>query len=147
MKQIFTFSMLVLTLASCTTMNKSLREPNSRVEFKKEDFTLSKQVTGEATSVKIIGIDWARIFKNKTGTVSGEGGINALSLSSIPVIGNYIGDKTSAYALHDMMENNQGYDVVFYPQYDTKVSRPFLGLGFIIKKTKVKATARLARLN
>lgn len=147
MKQILCISLLCLVFTSCTTINKSLREPNSRVEFKKEDFTLSKQVTGDATSVKILSIDWERLFTKKTGTVNGEGGTNALTTASIPVVGNYIGDKTSAYALHEMMENNPGYDVVFYPQYDTKVSRPFLGLGFIIKKTTVKATARLGRLN
>ena len=134
--KILKISLFLFVVITCQACTKS----ESKKKIFIFDFDKTMCFTPEPEEGKVI-------FKNKTGTVSGEGGINALSLSSIPVIGNYIGDKTSAYALHDMMENNQGYDVVFYPQYDTKVSRPFLGLGFIIKKTKVKATARLARLN
>jgi hypothetical protein len=44
------------------------------------------------------------------------------------------------------MENNKGYDVVFYPQYEVTVRRP-IGLGFIYKVTTVKATTRLGKLN
>jgi hypothetical protein len=44
------------------------------------------------------------------------------------------------------MFTNPGYDVIFYPQYETKISKPALGLGFIVKITKVKTTARLGKL-
>ena len=45
------------------------------------------------------------------------------------------------------MSQNKGYDVVFYPQYETKVQKPALGIGFITKITTVKTTARLGKLN
>jgi hypothetical protein len=45
------------------------------------------------------------------------------------------------------MSSNPGYDVVFYPQFETKVVKPFLGLGFLTKITTVKTTARLGKLN
>lgn len=121
-----------------------MREPNVRVELTKNDFTLSDQVDAEAKSVRVIGIDFSRIFMKKTGTV--EGGSAAISLASIPVIGNVLSDKTSNYALYELMQNNPGYDVIFYPQYETKVVKPILGIGFLTKITTVKTTARLGKL-
>ena len=44
------------------------------------------------------------------------------------------------------MEKNPNYDVVFYPQYETTVKKPILGLGFLTKVTTVKTTARLGKL-
>ena len=51
-----------------------------------------------------------------------------------------LGDKTSNYALYSIMNDNKGYDVIFYPQYASTVERPILGMGFIMKKITVKAT-------
>jgi hypothetical protein len=130
-------------LSSCTTINKSMREANVRVELNKNDFTLSDQFSAEAKSTKILGIDFARLFLKKTGNSSGGSG--ALNLASIPVIGTVVVDRTSNYALYDIMTNNPGYDVVFYPQYETKVVRPLI-LGFLYSTTTVKATARLGKL-
>ena len=62
-------------------------------------------------------------------------------------IGTFIGNKTANYSLYELMNGNPGYDVVFYPQYETKVFKPVLGIGFITKITKVKTTARLGKLN
>jgi hypothetical protein len=55
-------------------------------------------------------------------------------------------DKTANYSLYELMTNNPGYDVVFYPQYETKVLKPILGIGFLTKITTVKTTARLGKL-
>jgi len=134
----------VLTFSSCTTINKSMREPNSHVEFTKGDFSYSDQVSAEASCTKIFSIDFTRLFTKKTGSV--EGGAAAISLASIPVIGNIIADQTANYALYELMEKNAGYDVVFYPQYEIKVVKPLLGLGFLTKITTVKVTAKLGKL-
>jgi len=136
---------LIITLASCTTINKTMREPNVKVNLNKSDFTLSDQFEAEATSVKIIGIDWERLFTKKTGEISNNS--TNISLATIPVLGTLVTDNTSNYALYNLMNNNPGYDVVFYPQYESKVIKPFLGFGFITKVTKVKAKARLGKLN
>ena len=123
-----------------------MREPNVIVELSKTDFTLSNQVSAEAVTVKVLGIDWARLFTKRTGNI--EGGNSALiNFASIPVIGNVVSDKTANYALYELMKNNPNYDVVFYPQYETKVSKPALGVGFITKITTIKTTARLGKLN
>ena len=141
------FVAVVAALTSCTTLNHSMKAPNTLVNLEKSDFALSEQLSAEATSTKIFGIDFARIFKSKTGVVEGAGGAGSISLASIPVIGNFVGDKTANYSLYNLMEANPGYDVVFYPQYETRVIKPVLGIGFITKITTVKTTARLGKLN
>lgn len=146
LKSFLVIGIVITSLSSCTTLNHSMREPNTRVELNKSDFTLSDQVTAEATSKKILGIDFQRLFSKKTGEIERSGAVS-INLASIPVVGNLATDKTSNYALYELMSSNPGYDVVFYPQYETKISKPFLGIGFIIKTTTVKTTARLGKLN
>lgn len=149
MKRLLTiFGVLVFTsmiFSSCSTYNTTMREPNVLVELEKDDFSLSEQVSAEAKSTKIIGIDFERLFTKRTGTI--KGGASGISLASLPVIGNLLNDKTSNYALYELMNNNKGFDVIFYPQYQTKVVKPILGIGFLLKTTTVKTTARLGKLD
>lgn len=133
-----------LFFSSCSTINKTMREPFARVELEKEDFTLSDQVTAEAYSKTIFGIDWKRLRKRNTGEI--ERTSFNINLANIPVVGNVITNKTANYALYELMNNNPGYDVVFYPQYETSIKRP-IWIGFFCRKTTVKVTARLAKLN
>jgi hypothetical protein len=139
------FVAIIATLSSCTTMNHSMREPNTRVNLNKSDFALSDQLTAEAKSVKVLGIDWSRLFMKKTGTVEG-GNSSLITFVNVPVIGNLVYDRTANYSLYKLMNSNPGYDVVFYPQYETKVFRPILGIGLFTKITTVKTTARLGKL-
>lgn len=138
---------IVIMASSCSSVHTSMREPNTRLELTKNDFNLSDQVSATASTTRIIGIDFKRIFTKKTGSVTKDGESNNINFSSIPVIGNYFSrDKTSSYSLYELMKKNPNYDVVLYPQFETKVNRPFLGLGFIYKKSTVKTTARLGQL-
>lgn len=131
-------------ITSCTNIRQSMREPNSRVDFTAKDFTFSEQVSGEAKTVKVLGIDWKRLFNKKEGEVESGMPVN-FSLASIPVIGTLIpGDKTTNYALYNMMQANPGYDVIFYPQFEKTEKRPILIP--LIRITKVKAKARLAKI-
>lgn len=125
-------------MAGCTTISKTMKEPANYVEFKKDDFELSAQVSAEATSVRIIGIDFSRLFKKEVGSIEGPGNF------VVPVIGSFLTDKTSAYAMYNMMNQYPGYDVIIYPQYDKKKEVPFLIP--IFTKTTVKVTARLGKL-
>jgi hypothetical protein len=132
------------TFSSCYTVNKTMREPFARVELEKDDFTLSDQVTAEAYSRTIFGIDFKRLRKRNTGEIQSSS-FN-INLANIPVVGNVITNKTANFALYELMNSNPGYDVVFYPQYETSVKRP-VWIGFFCRKTTVKVTARLAKLN
>jgi ABC-type molybdate transport system substrate-binding protein len=142
-------ALLATLISSCTTINKSMREPNNRVQFSKSDFTLSDQLTAEANTTRVFGIDFARIFTKKTGNIEAGGSFSSLiNLASLPVVGGFVsGDKTVNYSLYEMMNANPGYDVVFYPTYEIKVVKPIIGIGFILKTTHVKSTARLGKLN
>ncbi len=143
LKSFLLIGIAVAMFSGCTSLNKTMREPNSKVQFVKSDFTLSDQLSAQATSTKILCIDWSRLFMSKAGTV--VGGASGISLANIPVFGSILSDKTSNYALYELMQNNPGYDVVFYPQYESKTVRP-IGLGFIFKTTTVKVTAKLGKL-
>jgi hypothetical protein len=144
LKSFLLIGIAIVAFSSCTTINKSMKGTDPIVKFVKADFTFSDQVSSEATCTKIVGIDWSRLFMKKTANV--EGGAGAISIASIPVIGNVIADKTANYALYDLMQNNVGYDVVLYPQYETKVVKPIIGIGFLTTITTVKVTARLGKL-
>ena len=140
------FVAIIAAFSSCTTLNHSMREPTTRVNLTKSDFSLSDQVSAEAKTIKILGIDWERFLTKKTGTVENSGS-SPITLVSIPVIGNFISDKIDDYSLYELMSANPGCDVVFYPQYEMKVFKPVLGIGFFAKITTVKTTVRLGKLN
>jgi len=139
------FSLLILiAFSGCTAVNKTMREPNVRVELNMDNFELSGQVSAEASSTKILYIDWDRLTHSESASL--EGGAMTINFAMIPVVGNVISDLTANYALYQLMINNPGYDVVFYPQFETVVEKPVLGIGFITTKTTVKVTARLGKL-
>jgi hypothetical protein len=137
---------IMLSLASCSSTNMSMREPNSRVNFTKSDFTFSEQLSAEATTNRILGIDWWRLFSKKTGKIDKDEA-TTVNLATIPVIGSLITDPTANYALYNLMSANAGYDVVFYPQYATVTKKPVIGIGFFYKKTTVTVKARLGKIN
>ncbi len=132
-------------LSSCTTYHNTMREPNVRVDLNKSDFTLSEQVSANAVTHKILGMDFSRMFTKKTANIDNPR-VKSKSFN-IPIIGNMLIDRTTSYALYELMNNNKGYDVVIYPQYEKRVFKPVLGIGLFYKKTEVKTTARLGKLN
>ncbi len=136
-----------LFFTSCSTTGRTMKEAYTRVEFQKDDFTLSDQKTGEATAKYIFGIDFDRLFHTTSGATVKNGVAPTIFdvIATIPVIGTKLVDPTSSYAIYDLMKNNEGYDVVFYPQYVRKVEKP-IGLGFLYRIVTVKATARLGKL-
>lgn len=136
------FVAFVAVFSSCSTYNSSLREPNVRVELNKNDFALSGQVSGVATTTTYFGIDFEHLFVKNTASIDGSGPL--ISVAMIPVVGEVLGDRTANYALYEMVTKNAGYDVIFYPSYEKKVVKPIL-LG-IYKITTVKVTGRLGKL-
>lgn len=131
-------SLAMLFMASCNTYTHSMKTANAFVEYHAEDFTLSPAVTGEATVVRVLGIDWNRLF----GKV--EIGITPSVGTVIPYIGMSIPSGAN-YALYDLMQKNPGYDVVIYPQVESYRHAPILGTD-LYSKTTYKVTARLGKL-
>lgn len=131
---------LLATVSSCTTYTKTMREPNARLEFEKDDFIFSEQVRGNAREVIVLGVDWNRLFRKESGDVRP-------TRVNVPIIGsNIYNSKAASYALYNMMADHPGYDVVFYPQYSAKVTRPVIGIGFIVRITDIDVKARLGKI-
>lgn len=145
LKNVFFVAVLAAFFASCSVTHQGMREPNARVEFQKGDFEFSQQVTGKATTTKILGIDFERLFDKKRADIKKDGIAEMVDLASIPVVGNYTQNTVYNYALYDLISNNTGYDVVFYPSYVETVSKP-IGIGFLYKITTVEVKAKLAKI-
>ena len=129
-------AVVAVAFTSCELQSHSMKQPNNIVKFVKDDFKYSPQVTGEATSTQILMIDWARLFSKKMGEAPEAGVVE------IPVIGNLIANKVNNNALFNIMQDNPGYDVVFYPSFEPK-TKNYL---YLYKVTTVKVTARLAKI-
>ncbi len=163
MKKLFYATLLIFIgmMTSCSISNIAMKQPDNHIEFYKNDFDYSAQVTGEATSVKILMVDWTRLFNVKKGDVTGENSGNPTEITTInvatqfvedgivgafnaiiPVIGDFGKEKVNQYALYEMMKKNPGYDIVLYPQYESK---KFV-IPILYSKTTVRATARLAKI-
>jgi len=134
---------LIGLLSSCSISNRTLKTPNYHIEFEKADFEYSDQLSAQATSVRILGIDWERLFNMKMGQIEQDGPASYPVPFAVPVIGDYGKGVVSSYALYNLMQENPGYDVVIYPQYEAD---NFVVPIFYSKKT-VKVTARLAKIN
>ncbi|MDI9358659.1 MAG: hypothetical protein QM528_06910, partial [Phycisphaerales bacterium] len=158
----FIFSVFVLTtlLTSCASYNRTMRGANTSVGFSRGDFVISRQVSAIASSRTVLGIDFKRSFGSDatregklTGADQETGGplfnvgvlFPFIGTFIVPIIGNLVHDRTASYALYELLKENPGYDVVIYPQFETKIVRPY-GLGFLSKITTVRVTARLGRL-
>ena len=140
--QILFFIGLLALISSCTVSHRTLKTPNYHVEFYKADFEYSQQVSAEATSVRILGIDWERLFNYKMGLVERGGSETGPVPFFIPVVGDYGKGMVSSFALYNLMQENPGYDVVIYPQYEAD---NYIIPIFYSKKT-VKVTARLGKI-
>lgn len=142
-KLVFIALAVFMVSVSCTTVRKTMREPNAYMELKKDDFILSEQVSAEAQTTYVFNIDFARLFSKKEGVA--ENPSQMINFAMLPVVGNLLTDRTANYALYELMVQNPGYDVILYPQYEIKVERP-IGVGFIYRIVTAKVTARLGKL-
>ena len=134
-----------LFMSSCHTYRHNMREPNSYVQYHAEDFELSEQVVGEATVVRIIGIDWQHLFGTKEIAGTEANLLEPTMGTTIPVIGQVSLPTGVNYALYNMMQKNPGYDVVIYPQVESHRYAPVIGTD-IYSKTTYKVSARLGKL-
>ena len=78
MKRLLFIIGLVVTISSCTTINKSIKQPFSSIDIRMDDFDLTEQKTANASSITFIGIDVHRYFIKQMGPGS--------TVSSIPVL-------------------------------------------------------------
>ena len=133
MKSYFLYAIIIVTFASltsCSVSTQLMREHNTFVVLGKDDFIISKQVQTEVQPK-------LSPFSIKSGTVATDG----FKMHSFPIIGGLFGkrmSKAETFALYQLMQENPGYDVIFYPQF---ISTQSLG------KSRVLVKARLGKLS
>ena len=140
MKKLTYLAILVvaLSMTSCSALTRGMREPVVTFELNSGDYTLSEPVTAQATSVRIFGIDWKRLFSVESAVVDAP-----IVTSSLTSLAAGLLPTTENYALYTLMEENPGYDFVMYPQSKSEFHH---FLWFIYSKETTTVTARLGKL-
>ena len=131
-KSLFVILLAVVAIAtSCSTTNRTMKEPIVQFQLNADDYILSEQVVGEAPVTRVFGIDWSRLFTNRYGQISTPiyGITTTLSLDT-------------QYAVYDLYEKNPGYDFVMYPQVTVVTS----GVPGLFQQDKIKGVARLGKM-
>lgn len=127
-----------LLLASCTVHQRMIADSSSRVNFTEKDFSITPVYSGEATVVRVFGIDWGFFIKRGSGYIGNE-----VSAISVPLAGTVLRpNKADQYALHDLLKRHPEYEVVFYPQFKRKK----WSIPGIYSRTHTTVQARLGRL-
>jgi len=125
MKKITLFLITIFILMSgCTMVSHSIVTP----EIQLKDLDISDEVWGQAKSVKIMGIDFDRMFKRKIETAT-----IGMASTSIPIITSKFDPVTATQstgltivntenlALQDLLNKNKEYDVLIAPKFSKTI--------------------------
>lgn len=115
---------------SCTSLTSTIKNTPNYIEFNKNDFEYTKQVTSTAKINFLFGIPLSNT--RKSGKFS-DGSTSIVGFRSKL-------NKAEDVAIYNLLKENPGYDLVLYPKFDTKSS------GFIFTSAQVTVSARLAKL-
>lgn len=130
MKKVLLLLLVVVAITSCSVTSSSMKNPSNYIEFVKNDFEYSDQLSSSAKIDFLFGIPLSNTRK-----------IGKFSKNSFKIIGFRSKlNKAEDVAIYNLLQNNPGYDVVLYPKFETKSK------GFIFTSSQVKVTARLAKL-
>lgn len=128
-------AVMAMLMGSCMSTQMTVSRSVPEIQLKPENLDITQQMEATAVTVRVFGIDWERLFSSRSAAIRGS------VYTPVPIV-----DKTDQYAVYSLLKQNEGYDMVLYPQFTTVVRKPFLGLGAIYKVTEVKVTARMAKL-
>ena len=130
MKKILFSLLLAFTIVSCSVSTSSIKDPNNYVEFQKDDFEFTEQRSASEKINFLFGIPLSNTKK-----------IGKFTGNSVKIIGFRTKlNKAEDVAIYKFLQENPGYDAVFYPKFETKTT------GFIFTTAEVKVTGRLAKL-
>ena len=125
MKKITLFLITIfIFMSGCTMVSHSIVTP----EIQLKDLDISDEVWGQAKSVKILGIDFDRMFKRKIETAT-----IGMASTSIPIITSKFDPVTATQstgltivntenlALQDLLNKNKEYDVLIAPKFSKTI--------------------------
>ena len=146
MKKITLFLITIFILMSgCTMVSHSIVTP----EIQLKDLEISDEVWGQAKSVKILGIDFDRMFKRKIETAT-----IGMASTSIPIITSKFDPVTATQstgltivntenlALQDLLNKNKEYDILIAPKF----SKTIEGFWPIYWTETVMVKARIGKI-
>ena len=143
MKKITLFLITIFILMSgCTMVSHSIVTP----EIQLKDLDISDEVWGQAKSVKILGIDFDRMFKRKIETAT-----IGMASTSIPIITSKFDPVTATQstgltivntenlALQDLLNKNKEYDVLIAPKFSKTIEGfwPFYWTETVMVKARI----------
>ena len=143
MKKITLFLITIFILMSgCTMVSHSIVTP----EIQLKDLDISDEVWGQAKSVKILGIDFNRMFKRKIETAT-----IGMASTSIPIITSKFDPVTATQstgltivdtenlALQDLLNKNKEYDVLIAPKFSKTIEGfwPFYWTETVMVKARI----------
>ena len=76
-------------------------------------------------------------------TGSDKTAIDNLDRVTMPIVGQYLTDKTTANAMYKLLEENSDADFIFYPQVEKRNTCPILGICLLYRHTEVEVKSRL----
>ena len=132
----------VFLMSSCTMVSHSIVTP----EINLSDLDISDEVWGQAKSVKILGLDYNRMFKRKIETATiGMGTVG------IPIISSKFDPETSSQsagltiidtenlALQDLLNKNKEYDILIAPKFSKTIEGfwPFYWTETVMVKARI----------
>lgn len=139
---LFCIVAIAAAFTGCRTAGKAAASQNILYEFGRNDMEVSDQKSAEASSSKILGIDFARLFNKESGNFNSEGYVGVVK-GQIPVVGIIINPtKVQNYALFNLLKSEPTYDFVLYPRFEQETK----GIPFIFTTTKAKVTSKLGKI-
>ena len=132
----------VFLMSSCTMVSHSIVTP----EINLSDLDISDEVWGQAKSVKILGLDYNRMFKRKIETAT-----IGMGTTGIPIITSKFNPKTSGQsagltiidtenlALQDLLNKNKEYDILIAPKFSKTIEGfwPFYWTETVMVKARI----------
>ncbi len=139
---LFCIVAIAASFTACRTAGNAVASQNILYEFGRNDMDVSDQKSAEASSTKIIGIDFARLFNKESGNFNSEGYAGVVK-GQIPIVGVIINPTTvQNYALYNLLKAEPTYDFVLYPRFEQETK----GIPFLFTTTKAKVTAKLGKI-
>ena len=132
----------VFLMSSCTMVSHSIVTP----EINLSDLDISDEVWGQAKSVKILGLDYNRMFKRKIETAT-----IGMGTTGIPIITSKFNPETSTQsagltiidtenlALQDLLNKNKEYDILIAPKFSKTIEGfwPFYWTETVMVKARI----------
>ena len=97
-------AVMAMLMGSCMSTQMTVSRSVPEIQLKPENLDITQQMEATAVTVRVFGIDWERLFSSRSAAIRGS------VYTPVPIV-----DKTDQYAVYSLLKQNEGYDMVLYP--------------------------------